>query len=296
MAKGIVDMNLFIFGYGYTSEHFAASHRPMFTDLTATVRDPQRAAALSTERLRVLPFSQDSSNASIAAGLMQADRLLISIPPGPDGDLVLPRFRDVIARAPHLSHIAYLSTVGVYGDHGGAWIDETTPCKPANDRSRWRLDAEGDWINFGRETGKSVHVLRLSGIYGPGQNALVNLRAGRARRIVKPGQVFNRIHVADIGRAIDAAFRTAGLGVWNITDDEPAPPQDVVLYAAQLLGVDPPPEIAFDEAEMTPMARSFYGECKRVSNGAMKLRLGVELAYPTYREGLAALHAAGDAA
>lgn len=287
-------MNLFIFGYGYTSRHFVAAHAARLSAITGTVRDPQRAAALSSAAVTILPFAESLSALQIGAALAQADRLLVSIPPGPDGDLVLARFRDAIAGAPRLSHVAYLSTVGVYGDHGGAWIDETTACKPGNDRSRWRLEAEGEWIAFGRDAGKNVHVLRLAGIYGPGQNALVNLRAGTARRIVKPGQVFNRIHVEDIGRAIAASFRTPGLGVWNVSDDEPAPPQDVVAYAARLLEMDPPPEVSFDEAQMTPMARSFYGECKRVHNGAMKVRLGVELAYPTYREGLEALHAAGE--
>jgi nucleoside-diphosphate-sugar epimerase len=287
-------MNLFIFGLGYTSQHFLDGHGPEFEKITATVRDPQRAHALSHDALDVFALDGTTADPRIAAALAGADRLLVSVPPDAAGDPVLAHFREVLARSPALTHIVYLSTVGVYGDHAGAWIDETTQCNPANDRSQWRLAAEAQWTAFGRETGKSVHVLRLSGIYGPGQNALVNLKARTARRIVKPGQVFNRIHVADIGRAIDASFRTKGLGVWNITDDEPAPPQDVVLYAANLLGVEPPPEIAFETANMSPMARSFYGECKRVRNGAMKERLGVALAYPSYREALDALFAAGE--
>ena len=195
-----------------------------------------------------------------------------------------------IAGVGHIGKIVYLSTVGVYGDHGGAWIDEATPCRPANGRSRVRLAAEQDWRALGAASGKAVHVLRLAGIYGPGQNALVNLRAGTARRIVKPGQVFTRIHVADIARTIAACFGSdhAG-GVWNVSDDEPAPPQDVVAYAAALLGIAPPPEVDFDSANLSPMARSFYGECKRVSNRALKQELGVSLAYPTYREALRAL-------
>jgi nucleoside-diphosphate-sugar epimerase len=293
MAKGF-GMNLFIFGLGYSSQHFLADHGSMFTKVTGTVRDAKRAHALSNESVEVLAFDGTTADPRIKTALAQADRLLVSIPPDSQGDPALARFHDLLAASQALTHVVYLATVGVYGDHAGAWIDETTHCKPANDRSQWRLTAEAQWIAFGRETGRSVHVLRLSGIYGPGQNALANLKAGTARRIVKPGQVFNRIHVADIGRAIDASFRTAGLGVWNVTDDEPAPPQDVVLYAANLLGIEPPPVIAFEEANMSPMARSFYGECKRVRNGAMKERLGVTLAYPSYREALDALFAAGE--
>ena len=293
MAEGN-DMNLFVFGLGYTSSHFVAEHADAFSRVTATVRDAQRALELTTDRLDVLSFDGAFADARIAPALAQADCVLVSVPPGAKGDPVLNVFRDAIAASQACRQIVYLSTVGVYGDHGGAWIDETTPCKPSNDRSQWRLAAEDQWLDFGRASNRSVHVLRLSGIYGPRNNALVNLKAGTARRIIKPGQVFNRIHVSDIGRAIIAAFRKQGAQVWNVTDDEPAPPQDVVLYAARLLGVEPPPEIDFDTANMSPMARSFYAECKRVRNDAMKTRLGVTLAYPTYREALDALFASGD--
>jgi nucleoside-diphosphate-sugar epimerase len=287
-------MNLVIFGLGYTSQHFAQEHGATFSSITATVRSPERAQALTQPGLDVLAFSNEGADPRIEAALADCDVVLLSIPPEARGDPVLLRFAQQIAAAPRLRSIVYLSTVGVYGDHGGAVIDESAACHPSNDRSRWRLAAENAWIDFGEATGKAVHVLRLAGIYGPGQNALVNLKAGTARRIVKPGQVFNRIHVADIGRAIAAAFAAKAGGVWNVSDDEPAPPQDVVAYAAKLLGVEPPPEVSFDEANLSPMARSFYAECKRVSNAAMKTKLGVQLAYPTYREALDALYAAGD--
>ena len=219
----------------------------------------------------------------------------MSIPPDAAGDPVLRHFGQEIARAPQLERIIYLSTIGVYGDHGGGWVDETTVPRPVNERSRERLAAEQAWQALAARTGKSLQILRLAGIYGPGHNALVALRNGTARRIVKPGQVFNRIHVEDIARAVAAARAAAGKSaVWNVSDDEPAPAEDVVAYAAGLLGIAPPPEIAFDAADLSPMARSFYGESKRVANAAMKARLGVELAFPTYREGLRQLFEAGE--
>ena len=281
-------MSLVIFGFGYTSQHFARLYGRDFAPVLATVRAPERAAHLSQPGCDVVAFGE-TIDPRLEVALASARHLLVSVPPGKDGDPVLAQFADLIGQS-RVESLVYLSTVGVYGDHGGAWIDETTPCLPSNERSRWRLKAEQDWRDLGAAHGKAVHVLRLAGIYGPGQNALVNLRAGTARRIVKPGQVFNRIHVDDIARTVAACLVSPQQGgVWNVTDDEPAPPQDVVAYAAALMGIEPPPEIAFETAALSPMARSFYGECKRVSNRAMKERLGVTLAFSTYREALQAL-------
>ena len=192
--------------------------------------------------------------------------------------------------APALRWIGYLSTVGVYGDHGGAWVDETTPLAPASRRSRERCEAEAAWQAFADARGVPLAILRLSGIYGPGRSPFDKLRAGTARRLVKPGQVFNRIHVHDIAGALIhlAASRTGG--VFNVTDDEPAPPQDVVAHAARLGGFPLPPAIDFATADLTPMARSFYGENKRVSNSKLK-QSGYAMIFPTFREGLAALNA-----
>ncbi len=218
--------------------------------------------------------------------MREADALLVSAGPDAQGDPVLRRLEAEIAAAPRLKKIVYLSTIGVYGDHGGAWIDESAETRPTNERSRVRLVVEAQWRALGERTGKAVSVLRLSGIYGPGRNVLVKLREGTAKRLVKPGQVFNRIHVEDIARAIDACLLgEAPPGIYNVTDDEPAPPQDVVLYGAILLGMAPPPEQDFVAAALTPMARSFYGENKRVSNMRMKRDLGVELAYPDLSRG-----------
>jgi nucleoside-diphosphate-sugar epimerase len=187
--------------------------------------------------------------------------------------------------------IIYLSTIGVYGDHAGSWVDESTPPQAGLDRTRMRIAAEQAWTDA---TGGDAAILRLAGIYGPGRNALAALRAGTARRIIKPGQVFNRIHVDDIASAIMAAIQHGRGGTWNVCDDEPAPPQDVIAYAAQLMGVAPPPEEAFATAEMSAMARSFYASSARVANAKLKRELGVTLACPTYRHGLDALWRAGE--
>jgi nucleoside-diphosphate-sugar epimerase len=194
--------------------------------------------------------------------------------------------------APRLRWIGYLSTVGVYGDHGGAWVDETSDCRPVSRRSVQRVAAEREWLTLGRQTGLPVALLRLSGIYGPGRNALVNLKNGTAKRLVKPGQVFNRIHVADIAGALwHLGSREQG-GVFNVTDDLPAPPQDVVTYAAGLMNVEPSPEIPFASAQLSPMARSFYGENKRVSNAALKAA-GYVFRYPDYRSAFEIMWADG---
>ena len=204
---------------------------------------------------------------------------------------MLAAFGATLANANQLRSVVYLSTVGVYGDQRGAWVDEETTPRPDSERARERLAVEQAWQAFGERSGKAVAILRLAGIYGPGRNALVQIARGEARRIVKPGQVFNRIHVGDIAQAIDAAFAHNANGIFNVADDEPTPPADPIAFAAQLLGRDPPPEIRFEDAvpSMSPMALSFWQDCRRVHNGKLKRELGVELDYPTYREGLRAL-------
>lgn len=282
-------MKLFVFGLGYSALHFVRTRRDRFPLIAGTARDQAKTAELAREGLAVRIFSETQWDAAIVTELRDAEALLVSVPPG-ERDPVLAHFSEPIAAAPSLRSIVYLSTVGVYGDHGGGWVDETTALRPTSARSRERVETEEAWAAFGRNHGKAVHNLRLGGIYGPGRSGIDNLRRGRARRLVKPGQVFNRIHVEDIARAIEAAFLHEGSGgAWNVTDDLPAPPQDVVAYAADLIGMAPPPEIAFDGAELTPMARSFYSENKRVDNARLKRELGVSLAYPTYKEGLKAL-------
>ncbi len=290
-------MNLLILGLGYSASHYAHTRGASYARVSATVRSSEKRDALRAQGVDAQVFAPDTMDDTLRDVIAQADRLLVSIPPGASGDPALARLREALSQATRLRSIVYLSTIGVYGDHGGAWIDESTTPRPSNERSIWRLAAEDGWRALAREKGCAAHVLRLAGIYGPGQNALANLQAGTARRIVKQGQVFNRIHVEDIARAIDAAFAFADQQadrVWNVSDNEPAPPQDVVTYAANLLGVEPPLELDFDTATLSPMARSFYAECKRCSNRAMREELGVALACPTYREGMEQLYAAGE--
>ncbi|MDB5650861.1 MAG: family oxidoreductase [Hyphomicrobiales bacterium] len=289
-------MTAFIFGLGQSSLEFVRLHGAAYMPLAGTVRSPGKATRLSADgQVAPMFFSESHCDAAIPPALAQARYLLVSIPPGEQGDPVLNAFAREIAAAPRLERIVYLSTIGVYGDHGGAWIDETTPARPVAERSRLRLQAENAWQDLAGESGRALDILRLAGIYGPGHNPLVALASGTAKRLVKPGQVFNRIHVTDIAHAIEACFSSGRPGaIYNVTDDEPAPPQDVVTFAAELMGIAPPPEQDFASARLSPMARSFYGENKRVSNARIKNELGFTPAYPTYREGLRGLFAAGE--
>lgn len=281
-------MKLFVFGLGYSARAVVERLGPRLEAAWGTTRDPEKLAEIAG--LGVTPLLFDAASppgnpTTIAVALREADHLLVSIGPGEAGDPVLAQCRDAIAGAP-LRSIVYLSTIGVYGDHGGAWVDETSLCRPVSTRSRQRLQAEEAWRAFAGEAGVPLAIIRLAGIYGPGRGPFEKIRRGTARRIVKPGQVFNRIHVDDIAAIVEAAFTQRADGIFNAADDEPAPPEDVLAYAAKLLDVPPPPTVGFEDAEMTPMARSFYGENKRVRNDRIKTELGVTLAHPTYREGL----------
>ncbi|KAB0676103.1 SDR family oxidoreductase [Aureimonas leprariae] len=283
----------FVFGCGYSGAAFAATLAE--GELAGvTTRSAEKAAEFAARGWKPFVFDGTRPGEGIDAALGWTTHLLVSIAPGGDGDPTLRFYRDRIARGmPELRWIGYLSTVGVYGDHGGAWVSEETPVAPRSERSRQRVDAERAWEALGLEAGVPMATLRLSGIYGPGRNAFVNLREGKAKRLLKPGQVFNRIHVADIAGAIrHLADRNLG-GVFNVTDDEPAPPQDVVEFAAKLAGIEPPPAAEFSQTELSPMVRSFYEENKRVSNARMK-GAGYTFSFPTYRDALPCL--AGDAA
>jgi nucleoside-diphosphate-sugar epimerase len=286
---------LICFGLGYSAEHFVEEFgRKRFDHIVGTVRNAERAAALNAHpsgRLKALIFDGSTATPDLRSAIAEADAALVSVPPDENGDPVLRACGDILARAQRLRGIIYLSTIGVYGDRGGAWVDEATPPQPGAARSQERLAAEQAWLDFGTRRGTAVATLRLAGIYGPGQNALVQIASGKARRIVKPGQVFNRIHVGDIAQAIDAGFARGASGIFNVADNEPTPPADPIAFAAQLMGVEPPPEIPFDQAapSMSPMALSFWQECRRVKNDKLKRELGVSLRYPTYREGLRAL-------
>lgn len=282
-------MRLVILGFGYSASFFAKEIRGKASTIHVTSRDIEKVARLKSEGWNALRFDGKTCSDDLASVIHSATHILVSAPPDADGDPVLLACADALHHAQGLERVIYLSTVGVYGDHGGAWVNENTPLKPVSLRSTQRVSAEEKWQDFAREKRCDLAILRLSGIYGPGRNAIENLRAGTARRLIKQGQVFNRIHVEDIAGATAAAFAHQGRpGVFNVSDDEPCPPQDVVTHAAHMLGVSPPPEIPFETAALSAMARSFYSENKRVSNARIKAELGYRFRYPSYREGLAA--------
>ena len=280
-------MRVFIFGAGYSARAFARNVIAKGGVVIGTTRTTGKAEELRSIGVTPVIFDGSPLSPEIREALRETTHLVVSIAPGEAGDPVLQAAAPTLAASiPALRWIGYLSTVGVYGDHGGAWVDEAAECRPVSLRSRRRVEAEREWLALGGTTGIPVAILRLSGIYGPGRNAFVNLANGTAKRVVKPGQVFNRIHVDDIAGALTLLAERQRGGVFNITDDEPAPPQDVVACAASLMSVEPPPEVAFADAGMTAMARSFYGENKRVSNTRIKAE-GYRFAYPDYRAALA---------
>lgn len=283
-------MNLFVFGLGFTGRRFAEAARSRFDVVRGTVTGADGAGHIAARTgFAMRAFGPDADDPRIAGDLADSDALLVSAPPDGGGDPVLPHYGEAIA-ASRIGWIGYLSTIGVYGDQGGAWIDETTPPAARSERTRARVAAEEAWLALGARTGKAVHIFRLAGIYGPGRNPIVKVREGRSQRIVKAGQVFNRIHVDDIATTLLASLDRPRPGaIYNVADDEPTPPQVVIEHAARLAGLPPPPEVDFETADLSPMARSFYGENKRVRNALIREELGVRLAYPTYREGLAAL-------
>lgn len=275
-------LHVLVFGAGFSGRAIARVLANKGARVTGTNRTAEKAASLQESGVRPAIYDGEILP-GLAAELQEITHLIVSIAPNEAGDPVLNDLRG--AELPKLQSVIYLSTVGIYGDHDGAWVDESTECRPSSRRSRLRLAVEEQWQSFTDEMGVELTILRLSGIYGPGRNAFVNLQNGTAKRIVKPGQVFNRIHVEDIAGATAHLIGNDQAGIFNVSDNEPAPPQDVVEFAASLMGVEPPPEIPFDEAKMTPMARSFYDECKRVSNARL-LGTGYKLIFPTYREAM----------
>ena len=289
--------HLFCFGLGYTALRLALSLRAAGWTVGGTVRSPEKVAALAAQGIEATVFDRDRPLADPVETLQPATHLLLSAPPGPQGDPVLTAHDDAIATiAGGLDWVGYLSTTGVYGDQGGDWVDEGSPLRPTTERGHRRLAAETSWRALHERHGLPLHIFRLAGIYGPGRSAIDSLRAGRARSIDKPGQVFNRIHVDDIVSILQASIDRPNPGdAYNCADDLPTPSPEVTAHAAGLLGLSPPPRVPFADAEMSEMARSFYAENKRVRNTLVKQRLGVTLTYPTYRAGLAA-QLAGEAA
>lgn len=283
---------LFCFGLGYSAGFLARSLGPEGWHITGTTREAAASTALAASGYAMHVFAPDRPLADPDAVLAGTTHLLLGVPPGAGGDPVLAAHGAAISQLNGLRWAGYLSTTAVYGDHRGGWVDEDTPPCPAGDRGRRRLAAEQVWQALCLDSGLPLHIFRLAGIYGPGRSPLDAVRQGRARRIDIPGHVFSRIHVADLVAVLRASMARPRAGaIYNVCDDEPAASGDVVAFAAMLLGHAPPPVVPFAAADLSPMARSFYDDNKRVANRRIKEELGVRLRYPTYREGLTALAA-----
>lgn len=279
--------HLFSFGHGYSAQALSRLLLPRGWAITGTTRTAEKAEKLRVQGISPLVLPGEDP----VPALRTATHLLISAGPTTEGDPALAALRPALdAIAPSLEWVGYLSTTGVYGDHQGGWVDENTALTPATRRGELRVKAEAAWQAYAAETGLKLHIFRLAGIYGPGRGPFAKVRAGTARQIIKPGQVFSRIHVEDIARVLEASITRPDPGaIYNVCDNDPAPPQDVLAHAARLLNLPEPPRVDWDTAEMTPMARSFYAESKRVRNNRILEELGVTLQYPDYRTGLAAL-------
>jgi nucleoside-diphosphate-sugar epimerase len=271
-------------GHGYSARALAARLIPQGWHVIGTTRSAQKVPAIADTGAEALIWP----GGDLTPYLARADALLISAGPGPEGDPVLKAAEDQIRQAASgLEWAGYLSTTGVYGDHEGDWVDEDTPLAPSTERGLARVKAEAAWQAI---PDLPLHIFRLAGIYGPGRGPFAKVRDGTARRIIKPGQVFSRIHMEDIAQVLEASLKRPNPGaIYNLCDDDPAPPQDVIGFAAELLGLPVPPAVPIEEAEMSPMARSFYAESKKVRNDRIKSELGVQLLYPDYRAGLRAL-------
>jgi len=288
--------HLLVFGLGYSGIRIAADRRNAGWQVSGTTRSPEKARALLDLGINGLVFDGDAGpvpeDDAVRTALGSATHLLMTAAPGRDGDPFLRRFRDQalgLGNGP-LRWMGYLSTTGVYGDHDGGWVDESTEPVPGLDRTKRRRTAEREWETLSSITGAPLQIFRISGIYGPGRSALDRIRSGRARSVVKEGSVFNRVHVDDIAGIVTAGMERPDLtGAFNVSDDLPAPNWEVMRHAAELLGADPPPEIPFEDAGLSPMGASFFAEDRRVRNTRAKADLGYEFQHPTYREGLAAI-------
>jgi nucleoside-diphosphate-sugar epimerase len=287
VRRSLENGHLFCFGLGFSARHLAERLMARGWQVSGTCRSIEKQQALARIGVTAHLFDRDHPISDLGAILAGATDLLSSVPPDALGDPVIDLHAKELREAgPRLAWIGYLSTTGVYGDRDGAWVDETSPLQPSGERGLRRLRAERGWTSLPQP----AHLFRLAGIYGPGSSALDSVRAGTARRVVKPGQVFSRIHVTDIASVLLASMARPHPGTaYNVCDDDPAPPADVVTYACQLLAVEPPPIVAYESADLTAMARSFYDDNKRVRNQRIKRELGVQLAFPSYRVGLRTL-------
>ena len=277
--------HLLCFGFGFSASTLASQLDRRQWKITGTSRSDEGVAEIEALGFQAIRYDKLESLPG------DVTHLLSSVPPDEAGDPVLRSFgAELEAKARQLQWVGYLSTTGVYGDHAGAWVDEATPLSPDTERGQRRVAAEAGWQELHEQAGLPLHVFRLAGIYGPGRNALESLKSGKARRIIQEGQIFSRIHVDDIAGILRASMDRPNPGrVYNVADDDPAPPQDVIAYGAELLGIAIPPAIAFADAQLSPMARSFYADSKRVRNDRVKVELGYRFKYPDYRVGLKSL-------
>ncbi len=281
---------LFCFGLGYSARALADAVRADGWTVAGTCRSEEKKAALQADGIDAYVFDRTQPMDDPQTALAGTTHLLLSVPPDAEGDAALDLHGGDIAACPGLQWAGYLSTTGVYGDRAGGWVDETADRQPTGPRGERRVRAEDGWLNLGKAHGIPMHLFRLAGIYGPDRNALETVRSGRARRVIKPDQVFSRIHRDDIVQVLQASMASPNSGTaYNLCDDEAAPPQDVIAFACDLLGIDPPPETPFEDADLSPMGQSFYRDNKRVSNARIKEALSVVLKWPTYREGLRGL-------
>ncbi len=279
-------------GFGFSASTFAGRLDRADWEVVGTRRSlPSESRGPGSTTL--LPFAGGTPSRELVAAVSAATHVLVSVPPGVEGDVVLPGLREALIEAPRLRWLGYLSSTGVYGDHEGATVDEESPCRPSSTRSIRRLAAENQWRSLHADEGLPVHVFRLAGIYGPGRSVLDRVRTGARMRIVRPGHVFSRIHVGDIARVLDASIaQPRPGGIYNVCDDEPAPQAEVIEYACHLLGVEPGPEVPFEQAsaKMSPAALTFWNDRRRIDNRRLKDELGLKFRYPSYREGLRAIH------
>ena len=277
--------HLLCFGFGFSASTLASQLDRRQWKITGTSRSDEGVAEIEALGFQAIRYDKLESLPG------DVTHLLSSVPPDEAGDPVLRSFgAELEAKARQLQWVGYLSTTGVYGDHAGAWVDEATPLSPNTERGHRRVAAEAGWQELHEQAGLPLHVFRLAGIYGPGRNALESLKSGKARRIIREGQIFSRIHVDDIVGILRASIDLPNPGrVYNVADDDPAPPQDVIAYGVELLGIAIPPAIAFADAQLSPMARSFYADSKRVRNDRVKVELGYRFKYPDYRVGLKSL-------
>ena len=281
-------MNLLVFGLGYTGKALARRMLDQGWTVSATARKAKDRADVEGLGVQAIAPTDEAALVEAAA---KARAILVTAPPNETGCPGLAVLAPAIAAAGAFPDwIGYLSTTGVYGDRGGRWVSETSALNAQSVEGARRVAAERDWRQMGRGMGLTVTAFRLPGIYGPGRSPLDRLREGTARRLVKPGHVFSRIHVDDLAAGLQASIaRPRAGGIYNLCDDEPAPAAEVTAYAAGLLDLEPPPEEAWDPAALSPAAQRFWAECKRVSNARAKAELGWRPAYPSYREGLRAV-------